>query len=103
MRERSDFNKGVNPSQSVIIECLQRMTEKESDSLLKKIEIAQFVTYEEMSFTKYKELVKLEERHGVSLGEAYARDNACKDFVRAIDGAMKDCTKENLILQILLG
>ena len=103
LRERSDFNKGVNPSQSVIIEGLQRMTEKERDSLLKKIEIAQFVTYEEMSFTKYKELVKLEERHGVSLGEAYAGDNACKDFVRAIDGAMKDCTKENLILQILLG
>ena len=62
------------------------MTEKDRDSLLKKIEIAQFGTYEETSLTKYKELVKLEEQHGVSLGEAHAWDDACKDFVNAIDG-----------------
>ena len=52
LREHSDFNKGVNPSQSVIIESLQRMTEKESHSLLKKIEIAQFGTCKRNIFYK---------------------------------------------------
>ena len=72
------------------------MSEKEQSSLLKKIEVAHFVAYEEMAFTKYEKLIKLEERHGVPLGEAYGGDNACKNFVRAINGAMEDELKTKL-------
>ena len=64
--------------------------------VMKKIDIAHFVTFEEMAFTKYKKLLRLEERHGVTLGEAYGGDDACKDFVRAINGAMEDELKEKL-------
>ena len=72
------------------------MSERERVSLLKKIDIAHFVAFEEMAFTKYKKLVKLEDRHGVTLGEAYGGDDACKNFVRAINGAVKDKLKGKL-------
>ena len=96
LQTRSGISKHADASQAVIIEGLQKMSEAERASMLKKIEIAHFVTYEEMAFTKYKKLVKLEERHGVSLGESYGGDDACKHFVRGINGAMEDKLKMKL-------
>ena len=95
LQKRSAISKDVDPSQAVIIEGLQNMSEKERSSLLEKIEVAHFVAYEEMAFTKYEKL-KLEKRHRVPLGEAYGGDNACKNFVRAIHGAMEGELKTEL-------
>ena len=96
LQTRSAISKNVDASQAVIIEGLQKMSEAERTTLLKKIEIAHFVAYEEMAFTKYKKLVKLEERHGVSLGKSYGGDDACKQFLRGINGAMEDELKMKL-------
>ena len=54
LQTRSAISKNADASQAVITEGLQKMSEAERASMLKKIEIAHFVTYEEMAFTKYK-------------------------------------------------
>ena len=87
LHDRSALSKQCDTDQSVIVDGLQKMSDQERSSLLKKIEVAQFVAYEGMAFTKFNKLIKLEERRGVHLGEAYGGKDACKNFVRAIAGA----------------
>ena len=48
------------------------------------IEIAYVVAKEEMPFTKFVPIAKLEKRHGVELGQTYLNDHACADFVDTI-------------------
>lgn len=43
-----------------------------------------------MPFTTYPHLCRLEEKHGIELGQTYRNDKACKDFVVAISQQFKD-------------
>ena len=45
---------------------------------------------------KFKQILKLEERHGVHLGDSYRGDGACKMFLQAINDTMADELKVKL-------
>ena len=49
-----------------------------------------------MAFTKFKQILKLEERHGVHLGDSYRGDGACKMFLQALNDTMADVLKVKL-------
>ena len=51
---------------------------------MQKFDIAYFVAFEQLSFTKYSGLCELETRHGVDLGSAYFHNNACMEFTHYI-------------------
>ena len=72
------------------------MSDVEKSALMKKIDVAYFVVKEEMAFTKYKEILKLKERHGVKFNDAYRLDDACKMFVHAINDSIADELKAKL-------
>ncbi|CAB4034812.1 zinc finger 862-like, partial [Paramuricea clavata] len=61
-----------------------KLNENEKVRVKKLIEIAYVVAKEEMPFTKFVAIAKLEKRHGVELGQTYLNDHACADFVDTI-------------------
>ena len=63
---------------------------------MKKTDITYFVVKEEMAFTKYKKILKLEERHGVQFNDVYQLDDACKMFVHVINDSIADKLKTKL-------
>ena len=56
-----------------------------------------------MAFTKYKVILKLEERHGVHFNDAYRLDDACKLFVHAINDSIADELKTKLCNSKFIG
>ena len=90
------MTKKLDKNQAVLVDGFQKMREVEKSALMKKIDVAYFVVKGEMAFTKYKEILKLEERHGVQFKEAYRLDDACKMFVHAINDSIADELKTKL-------
>lgn len=60
------------------------LNENERARVKKLIEIAYVVVKEEMPFSKFVPIAKMEKRHGVELGQTYLNDHSCADFVHAI-------------------
>ena len=88
--ERSAMTKKLDENQAVLVDGFQKMSEFEKFALMKKIDVAYFVVKEEMAFTKYKEIFKLEERHSVQFNDVYRLDDACKMFVHATNDSIAD-------------
>ena len=70
----------------------QRTTEQ----VKKKFEVAYFVAKEEMAFKKYPSILKLEEMHGVDIGNAYRNDISCGDFVDYVGKGMRNSLSQKL-------
>ena len=47
------------------------------EQVKQKLEVAYFISKEEMAFTKYPAVLKLEEMNGVDVGSAYRNDMSC--------------------------
>ena len=54
------MSKELDKNQSVIVDGLLKMSDAERSSLMKKIDVAYLVAREEMLFTKFKQILKLE-------------------------------------------
>ena len=59
------------------------------------MEIAYFIAKEELPFAKFANIIELEKRHGVDLGETYMNKPGCSEFIRCISKVFtEDLIKE---------
>jgi hypothetical protein len=75
--QQADILTGVASMQKIDIELTK-----------KKFETAYYVAKEELSLLKYTSLLKLEERHGVTLGNAYRNENTGGVFIDYISQSL---------------
>lgn len=66
------------------------------ERLVKKFEIAFFITKEKLPFTKFVPLCKIEERHGTKIVSGYQNDHACASFVHFIALEQLEILKDQL-------
>ena len=68
---------------------------KEKERISKLTEIAYFIAKEELPFAKFANIIGLEKRHGVDLGETYMNKPGCSEFIRCISKVFtEDLIKE---------
>ena len=67
-----------------ITKAFSKIGEQERSRLKVKFEIAYFVAFEKMAFTKYPKLCQFEALHGVDLGTNYRNDVVYKTFCHFI-------------------
>ena len=68
-------------NQRSLLESLNIGDERTKSQIKKKFEVAYFCAKEEMSFHKYPAILKLEEMHGVDVGQAYRDRKNCAEFI----------------------
>ena len=56
---------------------------------------AYFIAKESMAFLKYKKIFELQQLNGMSVGNTYLSNNACKRFIASIATDLKDDTKSD--------
>lgn len=61
-----------------------------------KFEVAYFIAKEELPLSKYPQLLKLEEKHGVDIGTAYRNDMSCNVFITHIAEVLASDLREKL-------
>lgn len=61
-----------------IVECVRKMDSNLEEQIRKLLNTAYFVCKEEMPFTSYPTLIKLQEKNGLDVGGFYRSDNACR-------------------------
>ena len=71
----------VNPANTDIITGLAVMDKKDVERTKRKFEVAYFVAKQQLSMTKYTEILELENIHGVDIGQAYQTDWHCSTFI----------------------
>ena len=59
-----------------------------------KFDVAYFIAKEELPLSKFPELLKLEEKHGVDVGTAYRNDMSCNIFIKHIGEEIERNLKE---------
>ena len=74
----------TNSKQELITSGIAKMQAGEIEKTTKKFEVAYFIVKEELAMTKYPVLLKLEEKHGVELGNTYRSDMSCATFINFI-------------------
>ncbi|KAG8197548.1 hypothetical protein JTE90_007284 [Oedothorax gibbosus] len=57
---------------------------KEKERIAKLTEIAYFIAKQELPFSQFANIIELEKRHGVDLGETYMNKPGCSEFIRCI-------------------
>jgi hypothetical protein len=67
-----------------------KLNENEKARVKKLIEIAYVVVKEEMPFTKFVPIAKIEKRHSVELGQTYLNDHSCAELVDTIAEVYED-------------
>lgn len=61
-----------------IVDCVRKMDSNLEEQIRKLLNTAYFVCKEEMPFTSYPSLIKLQEKNGLDVGGFYRSDNACR-------------------------
>lgn len=61
-----------------IVDCVRKMDSNLEEQIRKLLNTAYFVCKEEMPFTSYPTLIKLQEKNGLDVGGFYRSDNACR-------------------------
>ena len=79
--ERAKTLSAVNPANTDIITGLAVMDKKDIERTKRKFEVAYFVAKQQLSMTKYTEILKLENMHGVDIGQAYQTDRYCGTLI----------------------
>ena len=64
----------------------ERLTTKRHHEAEKLFRTAYLVVKENLPFTKYNSICKLQQLNGLNLGENYLTDMACSRFVKSIAG-----------------
>ena len=83
--ERAESMKTANDSgQQLITTGIVNMQSTDLARTKTKFEVAYFVAKEELPLSKYPQLLNLEEKHGVDLGNAYRSDKSCNMFIAHI-------------------
>ena len=74
----------------------RKMDETMKARLCKLFDLAYTVAKCEQPFSLFETLISVEKKHGVQLGQAYANNKACREFISHIAGAMIDELEELL-------
>ncbi len=69
------------PSQRTLEDGFSKLNETQLEQTIKKFDIAYFVSKKELPFTVYEDLISLEKRHGVDLGDVYNNRKQCGEFI----------------------
>ena len=69
------------PSDSAISKGLQKMNDKDRDTVTTLREIAFYIALHGLPFTIFEHQINLEKLHDVHYTGAYEHNNACKDFI----------------------
>lgn len=69
------------PCQRTLEDGFSRLNETQLGQTMKKFDIAYFVAKKELPFAVYEDLIALEKRHGVDLGDVYNNRKQCAEFV----------------------
>ena len=87
--ERAEFLKSSNntaqqSSQQSVTSGIKNMQSADFEKTKKKFETTYFIASQEMSLSKYPQILNLEEMHGVHIGTAYRNDKSCATFIEYI-------------------
>ncbi|CAB3979843.1 zinc finger 862-like [Paramuricea clavata] len=70
-----------HPSQRTLEDGFSKLNETQLEQTIKKFDIAYFVAKNELPFTVFEDLITLEKRHGVDLGDVYNNRKQCGEFI----------------------
>ena len=79
--ERAKTLSAVSPASTDIITGLAVMDKKDIERTKRKFEVVYFVAKKQLSMSKYTEILKLKNMHGVDIGQAYQTDQYCGTFI----------------------
>lgn len=95
--ERAEFMKASNDAgQQLITSGIKNMQSADFAKTKTKFETAYFIAKEEMSLSKYPQILNLEEKHGVDIGTAYRNNNSCTSFINYIGKQLENHLEEKL-------
>lgn len=86
----------MSPGQQLITAGIANMQSADLAKTKLKFEVAYFIAKEELSLTKYPELLKLEEKHGVEIGSSYRNRISCTNFIYHIGQELAEKLEEKL-------
>ena len=86
----------MSPGQQLITAGIANMQAADLAKTKLKFEVAYFIAKEEVSLTKYPELLKLEEKHGVEIGSSYRNCISCANFIYHIGQELAEKLEEKL-------
>ena len=86
----------MSPGQQLITAGIANMQSADLAKTKLKFEVAYFIAKEELSLTKYPELLKLEEKHGVEIGSSYRNRISCANFIYHIGQELAEKLEEKL-------
>ena len=96
MRCMEAYRNAKKPGQAPMEKLLTTMPPLVQEKMTKLFRTAYYVAQQGRPFTDFGNLVKLQNLNGAALGETYANDHRCKDFVGYFNEAYSDRLK-NLI------
>ena len=67
--------------QSTLPDSFRKLSKTQEEQAIKKFEIAYLIAKKALPFTIFEDLVELEKRHGVDVGNAYSTRQQCGEFV----------------------
>ena len=82
--DRAEFIVKSTPGQQNIALGIANMQASDLAKTRTKFEVAYFIAKEELPLKKFPKLLKLEEKHGVEIGNSYRSDNSCNVFINHI-------------------
>lgn len=95
--ERAKVLGSLNTSgQQLITSGIANMQASDHAKTKTKFEVAYSIAKEELPLSKYPQLLKLEEKHGVDIGTAYRNDMSCNVFISHIAEVLASDLREKL-------
>ena len=79
-----------HPDQAPIQRVINRLTKESEGQMSALVTIAYVVASENMAFTKFTPLCKMQKKLGTDLGQLYQNEKACRAFVTSIAGVEED-------------
>ena len=92
----ADYVEERESGQASLARSFMHGDERAAAQVKKKFEVAYFVAKEELSFLKYPAILKLEEMHGVDVGQANRNDKNCAEFIDYIGKDLHDNVSKKL-------
>ena len=85
-----------HPGETSMAKSIVKSVEKSSELFETLFNTAYYIALENESFAKFPELLKLQSKNGVKIGENYINDKACRQFCISCSEVLKDEVIENL-------
>ena len=90
------ISSSVAPKNTDIVSGVSIMDKRDLELTKRKFQVAYFVAKHQLSMTKYAEILKLEEMHGVEIGAAYHTDRYCGTFIDYCSDDIKSLLNSDL-------